>query len=42
MSANPFLSIVIPIYNAESYLPCCLDSILAQHFTDYEVILVDE
>ena len=42
MSANPFLSIVIPIYNAESYLPCCLDSILAQHFTDYEVILVDD
>lgn len=42
MSVNPFLSIVIPVYNAESYLPCCLDSILAQQFTDYEVILVDD
>lgn len=42
MSAKPFLSIIIPVYNAEKYLSCCLDSILAQSFTDYEVILVDD
>lgn len=42
MSARPFLSIIIPVYNAEKYLPCCLDSILAQQFTDYEIILVDD
>lgn len=39
---HPLLSIIIPVYNAEAYLPCCLDSILAQQFTDYEVILVDD
>lgn len=38
----PFLSIIVPIYNAEQYLEECLDSILAQTFTDYEVILVDD
>ena len=42
MPATPFLSIVIPVYNAEKYLACCLDSILAQDYSDYEVILVDD
>ncbi|MDE6404422.1 MAG: glycosyltransferase [Lachnospiraceae bacterium] len=38
----PFLSIIIPIYNVEPYLPKCLDSILAQTFTDFEVLLIDD
>lgn len=42
MSTNPFLSIIIPVYNTKSYLPSCLDSILAQEWTDYEIILVDD
>lgn len=42
MSVQPFLSIIIPVYNAAEYLSCCLDSILSQNFTDYEVILVDD
>lgn len=40
--SNPFLSVIIPVYNAESYLPRCLDSLLAQTFTDFEAILVDD
>ena len=36
------LSIIVPIYNVEEYLPRCLDSILAQSFTDFELILVDD
>jgi len=36
------ISIVIPIYNVELYLRRCLNSILAQTFTDYECILVDD
>ena len=37
----PAISIVIPMYNAEKYIGECLDSILAQTFDDYEVIVVD-
>ena len=36
------VSIIIPCYNSEKYLPDCLDSVLAQSETDFEVILVDD
>jgi len=36
------ISIIIPVYNAEDYLARCIDSILDQSFTSYEVILVDD
>lgn len=36
------LSIIVPIYNVEKYLPKCIESILAQTFTDFELILVDD
>lgn len=36
------VSIIIPVYNAEQYLPRCIDSILAQTLEDIEVILVDD
>ena len=36
------LSIIIPVYHTQDTLPRCLDSILRQSFTDYEVILVDD
>lgn len=36
------LSIVIPVYNAEDYLDRCIESIVSQNFTSYEVILVDD
>lgn len=38
----PELSIIIPVYNIEAYLPRCLDSILNQTFKDFEVIIVDD
>lgn len=36
------ISIIIPIYNASLYLRECLDSVLAQTFSDYEIILVND
>ena len=35
------LSIIIPTYNEEEYLPKLLESIKMQDFTDYEVIVAD-
>lgn len=35
-------SIIVPIYNVEKYLRCCVDSVLAENFSDYEMILVDD
>ena len=39
---NPKISVIVPVYNAESYLPDCLNSIQAQTYSDFEVILVDD
>lgn len=39
---QPLISIIIPVYKAEAYLSKCLDSILAQTYTNLEVILIDD
>lgn len=38
----PEVSVVVPAYKVEPYLRQCVDSVLAQTFTDYELILVDD
>ena len=42
MIKSPKISIIIPVYNVERYLRQCIDSILAQTFTDYELLLIDD
>ena len=39
---NQLISIIVPVYNVEEYLKQCLDSILEQTFSNYEVILVND
>ncbi len=39
---SPEISIIVPVYKVEKYLNECIDSILAQTFTDFELILVDD
>lgn len=39
---HPWLSVIIPVFNAETFISRCINSILSQGFTDYELILVDD
>lgn len=39
---NPKISIIVPVYKVEPYIRKCVDSILAQTLTDFELILVDD
>ena len=39
---SPRISIICPVYNAEKYLRKCVDSVLVQTFTDFELLLVDD
>lgn len=38
----PLISVIVPVYKVEKYLNRCVDSILAQTFTDFELILIDD
>lgn len=38
----PIISIIVPVYNTEQYLHRCIDSILAQTYTDFELLLIDD
>ena len=39
---QPEISIIVPVYKTERFLSACISSILAQTFTDFELILVDD
>ena len=36
------VSCIIPVYNTEKYLPRCIESVLAQTFVDWEMLLIDD
>ncbi len=38
----PVITVIIPVYNSEKYLHQCVDSILAQTFTEFELLLIDD
>lgn len=42
MADSPKISIISTVYNTEAYLPRCVESILAQTFPDFELLLVDD
>ncbi len=41
-TVHPMISVIVPVYNVEKYLRGCLDSVLNQTFTDFEVICVND
>ena len=42
MEHNPLISIIVPVYNAEKHISRCIESIVAQSYTKWELILVDD
>lgn len=42
IDSQPRISICIPVYNGAKYLEQCLDSVLSQTFSDFEVLIVDD
>lgn len=40
--SKPFVSVIVPIYNVELFLHRCIDSILAQTYTYFELLLIDD
>lgn len=41
-SADSLLSIIVPVYNVENYLPTCIESLINQSYSNKEIILVDD
>lgn len=41
-NAKPLISVIVPVYGVEKYLPACIDSLLAQTHENIEIILVDD
>lgn len=39
---NPMISVIVPVYGTEQYLPKCIDSIIQQSYSNIEIILVDD
>lgn len=39
---QPLISIIVPCYKVEKYLPKCIDSIIKQTYTNLEIFLVDD
>ena len=42
VSAPPTISVIVPVYNTEQYLHRCIDSVLAQTYKDFELLLIDD
>lgn len=42
MNFNKLISVIVPVYKVEKYLPECIESIISQTYTDLEIILVDD
>lgn len=42
MHKQPFISVIVPVYNGEKFLPSCLDALISNSYDAYELIVVDD
>lgn len=42
MTYNPLISVIIPVYKTEQFLDRCLQSVLGQTYTHWEILLIDD
>ena len=42
MTQLPLISVIVPVYKVESYLDCCVQSIVNQTYSNLEIILIDD
>lgn len=42
MESTPLVSIIVPVYNVEKYIDRCVESVVSQTFTDWELLLIDD
>ena len=42
MASSPFISIIVPMYNAENYIERCILSIMNQTYPNIEVLVIDD
>ena len=42
MNEHPLVSVIIPVYNTEDFLPLCMDTVLGQTWRELEILLVDD
>ena len=42
MNKDPLVSVIVPVYGTEAYLPACIDSIRNQSYQNLQIILVDD
>lgn len=42
MLSDPLVTVIVPVYKVEKYLPKCIESILAQKYRNLEILLVDD
>ena len=39
---NPMVTMIIPVYNAQDSIRCCIESVLNQGYMDFELLLIDD
>ncbi len=42
MVKQPLISVIVPVYNAQEYIGACLDSVLNQNFSDFEIVVIND